>query len=209
MAIARGGEPASSTVSPSVFLNLPFDSRFERLFVAYIASVASFGLTPRAALETYGSKRRLDRICKILSECRYSIHDLSGIQLDRRPPATPHFNIPFELGLAVAQERAGQGHTLIVFEQMKNRIAKSLSDLDGTEVCIHDGKINGVFSELCNALSSAKRNPTSTQMRMVYRHLRQAAPVVLRRTDDKTLFKARPFRDLCVIASDLAHRIVT
>ena len=91
---------------------------------------------------------------------------------------------------------------------MKSRIAKSLSDLDGTEVCIHDGTIKGVFSELCNALSSEKRNPTSTQMSRVYDHLRAGTKAVLKRTDDKTLFKARPFRDLCVMASNLADRIV-
>ena len=209
MATANGSEPASSPSSPSVFLNLPFDRKFERLSLAYIAGVTAFGLTPRAALETYGSKRRLDRICEILSECQYSIHDLSGVQLDRRPPPTPHFNMPFELGLAVAHERAGHGHALIVFEQMKERIAKSLSDLDGTQVCIHDGTIKGVFRELCNALSSQKRNPTLTQMRMIYGHLREATPELLRRTGSKTLFEARPFRDVCVIASNLADRIVT
>jgi hypothetical protein len=34
--------------------------------------------------------------------CSYSVHDLSRVQIDRNPPATPRFNMPFELGLGEA-----------------------------------------------------------------------------------------------------------
>src|SRR5450631_1393727 len=100
-----GRRPRSNASRPSVFLNLPYDRRFESLFLAYIAGVSAFGMTPRATLEIPGSVRRLDRIFKLISSCPYSIHDLSRVQLDRRLPATPRFNMPFELGLAVAHEK--------------------------------------------------------------------------------------------------------
>jgi len=122
---------------------------------------------------------------------------------------TPRFNMPFELGLAVAHERSGRNHVWFVFEQMQRRILKSLSDLNGTDVYVHEGRINGVFRELCNALAREERQPTLPQMRRIYREIRGAVPVVLRRTGSKMLFEARPFRDLCVIASNLADRIVT
>jgi len=44
---------ASLSVEPqarAVFLNFPYDRQFVRLYLAYIAGVCSFGLTPRVRL---------------------------------------------------------------------------------------------------------------------------------------------------------------
>jgi predicted transcriptional regulator len=40
-----------------VFLNILYDKKFERLFVAYIAGISAFGLIPRATLEIADSSR--------------------------------------------------------------------------------------------------------------------------------------------------------
>jgi hypothetical protein len=96
------------TTRASAFLNIPFDSKFERLYLAYIAGLAACGLVPRAALEvpSGGSMHdRIDRIFAIVKDCAYSLHDLSRVQIDRTSPRTPRFNMPFELGLAVAWPR--------------------------------------------------------------------------------------------------------
>jgi hypothetical protein len=60
-----GRQVRSNPFRPSVFLNLPYDRKFERLFLAYIAGVSAFGMTPRATLEIPGSARRLDRMHQI------------------------------------------------------------------------------------------------------------------------------------------------
>ena len=117
MATKCGRHTRSSVSRPSVFLNLPYDSNFESLFLAYIAGVNAFGMTPRATLEISGSKRRLDRIVELIAACPYSIHDLSRVQRDRRAPATPRFNMPFELGLAVAQLKPGDAAVLQIERQ--------------------------------------------------------------------------------------------
>ena len=89
-------------VSPdAVFVNIPYDEGFRRLYLAYIIGLTQLGLEPRATLGIPGGERRLDRILALIQSCRYSIHDLSRVQLDRNPPRTPRFNMPFELGLAV------------------------------------------------------------------------------------------------------------
>jgi hypothetical protein len=86
----KSGRPTRSSIArPSVFLNVPYDSRFESLFLAYIAGVSAFGMTPRTTLEIPGSERRLDRIFELIGACPYSIHDLSRVQMDRKAPATP------------------------------------------------------------------------------------------------------------------------
>src|SRR5579871_6567259 len=85
-----------------VFLNVPYDDSFQPLYLAYIAGISSFGFIPSATLELKASMRRLDRIVRLIRTCDFAIHDLSRVQLDRTPPSTPRFNMPFELGLSVA-----------------------------------------------------------------------------------------------------------
>jgi len=114
----------------SVFLNLPYDSGFRKLFLAYIGGTNAFGLIPRATLELPGGARRLDRISSLIQSCRYSIHDMSRVQLDRTPPQTPRFNMPLELGLTVGHNTGTDSrHTWFVFETRQWRLQKSLSDL--------------------------------------------------------------------------------
>jgi hypothetical protein len=79
-------EPKNRT---SVFLNLPYDSKFENLYLAYICGIQAFGMAPRVALEIPGGKRRLDRITQLIRTCKYAIHDLSRVELDSRPLAHP------------------------------------------------------------------------------------------------------------------------
>jgi hypothetical protein len=97
----------------SVFLNVPYDAAFENLLLAYIAAISAYRFSPRATLEIPFGQRRLDRILTLIRQSQYSIHDLSRVQLDRKPPRTPRFNMPFELGLTVALERTAHPEPLI------------------------------------------------------------------------------------------------
>jgi len=205
---SAGQQRSARPAGDYVFLNLPYDAQFEPLFLAYIAGVSAFGLLPRTPLEIPGGGRRLDNIFDQLRSCRYSIHDLSRVQVSRTAPRTPRFNMPFELGLAVAHQKAGGTHTWFVFEQVAHRLSKSLSDLDGSEVYLHHGKPNGVLAELGNAFIRSGRQPTLDQMRAIYRGLRRAKPTILHESGAKTLFAARPFKDLSTLASALADEVI-
>jgi hypothetical protein len=187
-----------------VFLNIPYDEPFERTYLAYITALSAMGFLPRATLGI-GGNRRLDRIASLIEGCSYSIHDLSGVQLDPGAPRTPRFNMPFELGLAVAWARANPRHKWFVFESVKRRLAKSMSDLDGTDPYIHDGTVHGVMREVCNAFLKPKQ-PTVPQMMKMYRDLRRAVPKILRNAGTKSLFTARVFSDLCLAAAVLRNK---
>ena len=193
-----------------VFLNVPYDRKFESLFLAYISGISAFGLLPRATLEIPSSSRRLGRILSLIRACQYSIHDLSRVELDTQPPRTPRFNMPFELGLSVAHERSlkKRRHEWFVCESRNFRLAKSLSDLNGTDPFIHDGTIAGVLRELCSIFRRPGRQPSIQQMWRIYREVRGSVPLVLREAGSLSLYKARVFKDLCVIASASADRIV-
>lgn len=192
-----------------MFLNIPYDQAFESLYLAYIAGLCAFRLAPRATLQIPGGGRRLDRILDLIGSCRYSFHDLSRVELSLKRPATPRFNMPFELGLAVAWQRFKEpSHTWCVFESRSWRAGKSLSDLSGTDVYVHDGTPTGVFRELCNALVLADHQPTVAQMAVIYRGLRRRLPSVIKSAGAKSAFEARVFADLIVVAKGLAAQPV-
>lgn len=202
-----GGRPRPSGRSrfrfapDTAFLNVPYDVRYEALYLAFIAGLCGFGLIPHATIEIPGSERRLDRIFRLIRSCRYSFHDLSRVELDRRPPPTPRFNMPFELGLAVAWAKTRRRrHEWFLFETQRHRIAKSLSDVNGTDPHIHGGTPLGVLRALTNALARTRHRPTVRELRAIYGDLRKAATVIRRDLQTRSLFEARAFADLVVAA---------
>jgi hypothetical protein len=184
-------------------LNLPYHPRYERLFVAYIAGITALGLAPRTALELTSGARRLDRIRQLLEECRYSVHDLSYLKLDPPAPKTPRFNMPFELGVAYshAHHSAG-GHEWFVFDAKPYCLQKSLSDLNGTDVFIHGGTVEGVLRELSHSFINAE-SPTLDETKKVYRALRRAQPQLLQASGSTTVFAPRAFKQMALLAREL------
>ncbi len=194
-----------------VFLNIPYDKKFERLFLAYIAGISAFGMVPHATLEIPDSSRRLEKILKLARSCEYSVHDLSRVQLDPAKPRVPRFNMPFELGLCVADanRREGQRQNWFIFEAEANRVDKSLSDLKGTDPRIHGATVRGVLSGLCNVFRRPGRQPSvPQQMMQIYRGLRKNQAAILKGAGSDTLYTRRVFADICVVASSEADRIV-
>lgn len=188
----------------SAFLNVPYDQRYESLYLAFITGLCAFGLRPRATIEISGSRRRLERIIQLIRECQYSFHDLSRVQLDRSAPATPRFNMPFELGLAVDWSHTNSTHEFFVFESMPHRLSKSLSDLDGTDPYIHGGTFTGVLRQLMNALTRTTHRPDFSDLEAIYRGLRNAAHKI-RQQRGGSLFEARAFEEVAVLARQLAE----
>ncbi len=114
--------------------------------------------------------------------------------------------MPFELGLAVACDwLAPNRHTWFVMESEDRRLLKSLSDLGGTDVYIHDGNPQGVFREIGNALVRNARQPSVQDFQTIHEGLRTMVPEILKRTAAKSVYEARSFSQLIVEASALAN----
>lgn len=198
------GLPPVKNIGNDVFLNCPHDQQFLPLFLAYIAGSCAFGLVPRTTLEIPGGERRLNRIIGLIQSCRYSFHDLSRVQLDRHRPATPRFNMPFELGLTVmAAALDPNRHTWFAFESIPRRMHKSLSDLGGTDEYVHDGTPRGILHQIGNA--PAQREAPSLQLMLrIYGALERGLPRILKRTGASSPFEAWPFNELVWMARDTA-----
>jgi len=193
----------------SVFLNIPYDRRFQPLYLAYIVGMTELGLTPKATLSIPGGTRRLDRIFELIKTCKYSVHDLSRVELDRTPPPTPRFNMPFELGLVVAWATiASASHRWFVLEEVPHRLTKSLSDLNGTDPFIHNGRAEGVLKALSNALYRNAKSPSLMELETIYRDLRAAASKFRSGRTGDSLFEAHAFKWLVLAAQSSAQQQV-
>lgn len=186
-----------------VFLNVPYDRGFRDLYLAYITGITAFGLVPRAGLEIAAGKQRLERIIALIQHCRYSIHDLSRVELDRTPPATPRFNMPFELGLAVAHS-THKGQQWFVCEAKHDRLKKSLSDMLFTDAHVHDNTVPGVFEMLCGIFKRHDRQPAPQLMLSSYLVLRRNLGRIVRAAGAPDPYAPRAFQDL-VLAAKIEH----
>src|SRR6266581_5594322 len=142
------------TSARSVFLNCPFDSKYENLYLALIAGATALGLTPRCVLEIPTTAARLTRLVDLISQCDYSIHDLSRVQLSGPAPRCPRFNMPFELGLAVTVHENQRKHHWIILEAVRHRLLRSLSDLNGFDPFIHGNPVSGMLGVLPDAFDA-------------------------------------------------------
>ncbi len=61
----------------SVFINCPFDDEYLPFFYAVVFSVIDCGYVARCAMGIDDSSEvRIEKITKIISECKYGIHDI-------------------------------------------------------------------------------------------------------------------------------------
>ena len=157
-----------------VFVNVPFDSGYERNFLALVAGLVALGRTPRCVLELPASTNRLRRIVDLIKQCPVSFHDVSRVTSTRTPQGlAPRFNMPFELGLAVARSREGGGsHRFFVLEARRYRLQSTLSDMNGSDPLIHHDRPHDVLRCVLDALGVArKRQPTLADLRELYSRL--------------------------------------
>ena len=181
----------------AVFLNIPYDIDFQDLYLAYVVGLYQLGLEPLMTTGIYGGERRLDRMLALIQSCRYSIHDLSRVELNAVPPATPRFNMPLELGLTITWAKMHpKRHSWFLWESTPRRLQKSMSDLDGTDPNIHFGTPEGLLSELRNAFVGQDAPPLH-KMLAAYRFLRDSVASILADAGTDNLYAASVFKALC------------
>jgi hypothetical protein len=189
----------------AVFLNIPYDQEFQSLYIAYIVWLYQLGLVPHLASEIPGGDRRLDRIFRLIQSCRYSIHDLSRIELSTAPMAVPRFNMPLELGMTITWKILNPSlHEWFVLESEPYRLQQSASDLNGTDPNIHNGTPEGVLRELCNAFRNGNAHSVP-RMLDVYRFVENNLNAILLKNGTHNPYERSVFRELCWLSETLAH----
>jgi hypothetical protein len=177
----------------NVFINCPFDAEFEPLFHAIVFAVIQCGYTVRCALEADDTgTTRIDRIYRLIEECRFGIHDISRIEHDTINNL-PRFNMPFELGLFLGARRFGgarpqRDKQCLVLEAERYRYQKYLSDIAGQDIRQHDNdpaKAVGAIRDWLAASrpKSAKPLPGAAAIMRHYSEFQSNLPAMLRAAD--------------------------
>ena len=175
--------PRTGHDSTDVFLNCPFDDAYRRLFEAVVFAVFDCGFRPRCALEMDDSGEvRIDKLLRIIEQCRFGIHDLSRTEAD---PVSrlPRFNMPLELGLFLAAKRFGDRRQkrkrCLILDRERYRYQKFISDIAGQDIRSHrnsaDGAIRVVRDWLDNH-SDRSTIPSGSIIYSRYQIFRRAVP---------------------------------
>ena len=136
------GNKSSKRFRTSVFINCPFDEQYKNLLRPMLFTLVYVGLIPRLASEESDSlEQRIEKILRLVKECKYSIHDLSRLKAEK---ARQFFrlNMPFELGIDYGCRRIATNHLRskrsLILEKKRYDLQKALSDLNGVDIKSHN-----------------------------------------------------------------------
>lgn len=198
---------AAQSYAACVFINCPFDDAFAPLRNAIVFAIYDCGFIPRCALEEDNSGNvRIEKIHKIISECKFGVHDMSCTELDGHNQL-PRFNMPLELGVFLGAKRFGSGNqkykNCLVLDREQYRYQQFISDIAGQDIRSHDGNAEtaiGVIRSWLNTASGRRTIPGGRQIARRYEQFCQDLPEICRNVeldpDEVT------YNDYSVFASD-------
>ena len=141
----------------NVFVNCPFDADYSGMFHALVFTIYKCNFRPRCSLEIEDAgENRLDKIVRIIRECRFAIHDISRIELGTT--GLPRFNMPLELGIFLGAKRFGgrehRNKQCLVLDREQYRYQEFISDIAGQDIKFHGGCAEELVISVRNWLAS-------------------------------------------------------
>lgn len=181
-----------------VFVNCPFDEAYKDIFYAIIFTVFDCGYNARCALEVEDSSEvRIEKIAKIIRECKYGIHDISYTEIDKNT-GLPRFNMPLELGMFLGAKRFGDDvqrkKVCLILDKEPYRYQRFISDIAGQDIQSHKNDVQEVIKVLRNWLQNASGRtviPGGNEILRRYQMLKSDLPVLcakLRLVVDEMIF---------------------
>ena len=161
----------------NVFINCPFDPKYKPIFDAIVFGIHDAGFIARCALEVSdASRNRLGEIMRIISECRYGVHDICRTELQAKS-RLPRFNMPFELGIFFGAKEFGgadeQLKSCLVMDREPDRYRAFLSDIAGQEVKGHGNEAEKAVSELRKFLRTESRRSDIPGQRAIWERFKR------------------------------------
>lgn len=168
----------------NVFINCPFDSPYKPIFEAVVFAIRACAFQPRCARERLNSAEvRIDRIASLIAESRYSIHDLSRVELDEKNQL-PRFNMPFELGIDFGCRRFSPDcadKTALILTAGPHDYQKYISDLAGQDPLDHGNDPLQAIKQVRNWLrteSGTSEIPAAANIARLYNEFRLELPSI-------------------------------
>lgn len=197
--MAKRQNPARVSDPRDIFLNVPFDTGYERQFVALIAALVALGRTPRCVLELPEVGRgRLSRLLQHLRRCGVSVHDMCRVGTPAR------FNMPFELGLACALSELEQQHQYVLLERVPYRLDRTLSDLRGRDPYVHGARVRQTIVIILDIFQDPRQPVEPEAVFHLYSNLWRTARELKRRYHSDSIFTRSLFLRVVAAAGTLA-----
>jgi hypothetical protein len=171
----------------SVFLNVPFDTKYSRIADALVFAIHDCGFTARSAFEIEDSgQARVEKILNIVEESKFGIHDISRAGIDRNTKLA-RFNMPLELGFFLGAKRYGSERDrqkiCLVLDRDRFRYRAFCSDISGQDIRAHNNQPKDAIRAVRDWLSSHRKNvlmPGGTAIFDRYERFRAQLPTQAR-----------------------------
>ena len=142
--------------SKNIFINCPFDHEYKFLLGPMLFTIIFLGFIPRITLESFDSGiPRFSRICELIEQSKYGIHDLSRIK-SRKKGEYFRLNMPFELGLDIGcrifQRKKYSDKKHLILEKEKYRYQAAISDLSNSDIKYHENNQIRIIRQIRNWL---------------------------------------------------------
>jgi hypothetical protein len=150
-------------MNTNVFINCPFTEDYRDKFEALVFCVIRAGYTPRCARELDDAGEvRYEKICRIIADCSFGIHDISKADLDENT-GLARFNMPLELGLFLGAAKFGpdaqQRKRTLIMDSERYRYQSFMSDIAGQDIQAHANNTQRVVEIVATWLRQFGQSP--------------------------------------------------
>lgn len=169
----------------NVFINCPFDDDYLDIFYAKVFCIFDCGFIARCALEEEdGGEVRIEKISKIISQCKFGIHDISRTELCEKTKL-PRFNMPLELGMFLGAKKYGNSDqrkkVCMITDKESWRYQIFLSDIAGQDIRVHKGNADESIKVVANWLRNGNPKKTisgGSEISRRYKEFRSVLPLL-------------------------------
>lgn len=134
---------AMGNFEKNVFINCPYDDDYRPLLRPLLFTILWHRYEPKLALLNSDSGLlRLEKIKELISDSKFSIHDLSRMQATKAKEFF-RLNMPFEPGIDFGYRCIGPEHTgkrFLILDKHSHRYMKAISDINGLDIKFHQNK---------------------------------------------------------------------
>lgn len=123
----------------NVFVNCPYDDHYFILLKPLLFTLIYIDLKPQISETSDSGEIRLHKIKSLMSESKYSIHDLSRME-SVKSGDLPRFNMPFECGIDFGIKLTNpdkRTKKFLILEKEQFRYQKVISDISGNDIKAH------------------------------------------------------------------------
>ncbi len=185
----------------NAFINCPFDNSYFPLLKPLLFTLIYNNINPQISETSDSGEFRLSQIKRLISNSKYSIHDLSRME-PLKDNDLPRFNMPFEcgidFGLKLSDDKLYSDKKILILEKEKHRYKQVISDISGNDIFAHENNPEKIIKVVRDWFKTQKTNiPGYKEIWLEYNDFSYKNDKVLKKAGlDSNDFEALPFSEI-------------